>query len=65
MASIELSNFLAAQPVGSLPDAVYAKSARVLADTCAAILAGAQEPEMLSLAAATLTAGGAGPAGHV
>ena len=68
MASKDLSNFLAAQHVGSLPEAIQTKTARVLADTLGVILAGAQETEMQALSTATLTAGGAGPAtalGHV
>lgn len=68
MASMELSTFLAAQAVGSLPDHVETKAARILADTLAAILAGAQEPETQALAASILPAGGTGRStalGHV
>lgn len=68
MASIDLSKFLAAQTIGSLPDDVQTRAARILSDTMGAILAGAQEPEMQALATAILTAGGVGQAtalGHV
>ncbi len=58
----ELSEFLAATRFADQPDEVVAHSKVVIADTIAAIAAGAQEPEVQALTASQAGASAGGPA---